>query len=493
MANHTDPICYAVIRGEIIGSSLVQFGGRGGDITFLAPDPEGIVSRLPLESPGKLQDLYSLSLDDILDYLSELGGRLEFDRNPYMQEACELSFATAPTTPPIVRGIFRDVPRWFDRGRIREWIELTVGSRYLEGWVETPVNNATLAIRAYGSRALHIVAGNGPIGALSIIRGAVTRSDTIIKLPSNDPFSTVAIARTMVDMAPDHPVTRHLAVAYWRGGDEAIEKKLYQPHNIEKIIAWGGMASVKHVTKYIQPGLELTSLDPKTSASVVGVDGLKTTALVSEAAARIASDVGAMNQCGCANSRVVYVMSGTDDAGLATINRLGEQVYAAMLKLPSGISTKPKRYDPQLKAEVDALRLNGEDWYKIIGGEDGEGAVIVSQMASPVDFVDYLADRTVNLVPVDTVDEVLAAVDASTQTVGIFPDDFGSQLCHTMSLYGAQRFVSLGYSFNGPGPIGPQDAIEPVRRMCKWIVREIPAATRTPLWELAEGSASVVA
>ena len=108
------------------------------------------------------------------------------------------------------------------------------------------------------------------LGALTVLRGAVTRGDTIIKVPSNDPFTTGAIARTMVDMAPDHPITKHLAVAYWRGGDEALESKIYQPHNIEKIIAWGGFASVKHVTKYIQPGIELISLDPKRSASIVG-------------------------------------------------------------------------------------------------------------------------------------------------------------------------------------------------------------------------------
>ena len=69
---------------------------------------------------------------------------------------------------------------------------------------------------------------------------------------------------------PDHPVTKHLAVAYWRGGDEALESRIYQPHNIEKICAWGGFASVKHVTKYIQPGIELISLDPKRSAGIVG-------------------------------------------------------------------------------------------------------------------------------------------------------------------------------------------------------------------------------
>ena len=67
----------------------------------------------------------------------------------------------------------------------------------------------------------------------------------------------------MADMAPDHPITRHLSVAYWKGGDVEFEEQLYQPHNIEKIVAWGGFASVKHVTRYIQPGLELITLDPK--------------------------------------------------------------------------------------------------------------------------------------------------------------------------------------------------------------------------------------
>jgi hypothetical protein len=163
-----------------------------------------------------------------------------------------------------------------------------------------------------------------------------------------------------------------------------------------------------------------------------------------------------------------------------------------MIALPSDISTRPKRYDPELKADLDALRLNGEDWFEVVGGENGEGAVIVSRTTAPVDFVELLADRTVNLVPVDTIDEILRGVDAATQTVGIFPDALAAELCHRMALHGAQRFVSLGYAFNGPGPVGPHDGIEPLRRMCKWILREIPAADAMPLWEETEGRATVV-
>lgn len=487
------PISYAVIRGQVVESDLIEFGGRGGDITFLAPDPHKIVDSLPLGSPSKMQDLYELSFDQILDFLAELGAHCDVRSNDLLLEAREMSYATAPTTKPIFDVFFDHLPAMFDRERVRRMCEFSVGIPYLEGWVPRDINGSRVSIRAYGARSLHVVAGNGPVlGALSILRGAVTRSDTLIKVPSNDPFTTGAIARTMCQFAPDHPITRHVAVAYWRGGDEAFEKKLYQPHNIEKIIAWGGFAGVKHITKYIQPGLELISLDPKRSASVVGAEALETPGQIEETASRIAVDVAIGNQTACVSCRTCYVLCGTDDEGIETLKRLGQLVYDAMLRLPQDISTKPKRYDQSLNAQVDALRLN-DDWYTVIGGQEGEGAVIVSHTAERVDFYEYLADRTVNLIPVDTVDEVLAAVDAYTQTIGIFPESLREELRHKMALYGGQRFVQLGYAFNGPGLVGPQDGIEPLRRMCKWIISEEPLPTqRKPLWECAEGEAAMV-
>ena len=46
---------------------------------------------------------------------------------------------------------------------------------------------------------------------------------------------------------------------------------------------------------------------------------------------------------------------------------------------------------------------------------------------------------------------------------------------------------------NGPGLVGPQDGIEPMRRMRKWIVSERPLPHVKPLWELAEGESALVA
>lgn len=486
------PISYAVLRGQVIDSNLVEFGGRGGDLAFLAPDPASIVDRLPLASPRLMEDLYRLSFEDILDYLAELGERLDVNRNDWMRQSREYSYATAPTTRPIMDHFYHDMPFMFDKERIRRMVDFNIGIDHLERWVETTINGSHVGIRAYGARTLHIVAGNGPVlGALTVLRGAVTRGDTLIKVPSNDPFTTGAIARTMVDMAPDHPLTRHLAVAYWRGGDEAIESRLYQPHHIEKICAWGGFASVKHVTKYIQPGIELISLDPKRSASIIGAEALEDD-MIGETAKRLACDFSVGNQTACASARMVYVMCGTDDEGVERLRRLGQLAYDAMHALPEVLTTRPKRYDPELKNSVDALRFS-EDFYTVIGGEKGEGAVIVSHTSDRVDFWEYLADRTVNLIPVDTLDEVLEVIDAYTQTVGIWPESLRETVRHKGALHGGQRFVQLGYVFNGPGLVGPQDGIEPMRRIVKWIISEEPVPGRVPFWEATAKDVKVIA
>jgi len=469
------PIAHTVIRGEVIDSDLVEYPGRGNVMTFMAPDPKKIVGRLPLASPGDLADLYDLKFDDILDYLEELGARLDINKNEHMQRARELTYDATPLPRSIVDMGYSGFSSFFGRDKIRQIAEKSVGLDYLEGWVaHRLIDGVTIKVRAFGSRTLHIVAGNGPgLGLITLARCAISRSDCIIKAPSNDPFTSAALGMTMCDMAPDHPITRHFAVAYWKGGDAAVEDKLYQPHNIEKIVAWGGLAGIKHVVKYIQPGLELISLDPKTSISVVGPDVLDDEQQMQETAGRLAIDIGGANQMGCSSSRVTFVVTGPRDDAVERVTDLGRRVYNAIMALPPTFSTIPKAYDKELKSHVDALRQDDE-WYEVIGGEQGEGAIIISKLPRQVDFAAYLADRTANLVPVESIDDLLLGIDAYTQTIGVWPESFKAQLENIVPFYGAQRLVTLGNAlYNGPLIGLAHDGIEPVRRMCKWIANEV--------------------
>jgi hypothetical protein len=445
----------AVIRGELV-----------------TPEPGLLLDALPLRDPARLRDVHELPFEEIVHYLAALGEALTLGRNPHLQEALDGLEGFSDMTAPLVRASLEQLPALFAPDAVRELADATIGIPYLEGWVRrTMADGRTAQIRAFGARTVHIIAGNSPlIAALTVIRNAVTRSDAIVKTPSNDPLTAPAIARTMADLEPDHPVTRHLSVAYWKGGDTDFEERLLQPANVEKIVAWGGFASVTHVLRYVQPGLELISLDPKRSATIIGREAFDSDETLAEVARRTATDIGALNQLGCVNARVVYVASGTDAEGLELANRLGEAIYHQLLALPEHVSTKAKWFDPELRAEVEALRCSTE-WYRVFGGSDGEGAVIVSQLDEPVDFHGRLSGRVANLVPIADPADAVREMNAYSQTVGIYPESLKKSLRDVLPLHGAQRLVSLGYAAD-PCVALPQDAIEPVRRMAKWIIDE---------------------
>jgi len=110
----------------------------------------------------------------------------------------------------------------------------------------------------------------------------------------------------------------------------------------------------------------------------------------------------------------------------------------------------------------------------------------VSQFDEPVDYAPMLSSRVANIVPVDNIDQVTRAVNAYTQTIGIFPESLKRQLRDILPLFGAQRLTSLGYACSVAIAM-PQDAIEPIRRMCKWIVEEeCDPEVVIPLWRLGQ-------
>jgi hypothetical protein len=464
-----------IIRGEIIEDGEVDFGGRRGGVAFSTPDVAQHVGRLPLQLPSAMADLYALSFGEILDFLVALGQRLDFGQNRQVQEAFALSCRTSGLSESILRHHYAHIGAMFDRGEMAAMMERSCGIAYLEGWVDQgPSRFAGLSARtrAFGARCVHVIAGNAPIvSILTVIRNALTRSDAIIKTPSNDPLTAAAIVRTMAEMAPDHPLTKHISVAYWKGGDERIERALYDPRGVEKIIAWGGFASVKHITRYLQPGIDLITQDPKLSGTIIGREAFADDTTLRSVARRLALDIGAQNQEGCVSARVIYVESGTDADGLDRANRLGELTFAALQALPSHLSTPHKAFDADLKAEIDAIRLQDDD-FRVFGGRTNEGAVIVSQEDYPVDFSRALACRVGNIVPIDSPETAVRSVNAYTQTVGIYPETLKAALRDRLAFQGVQRIVSLGAAATMQHNMERQDAIEPVRRMCKWVTEE---------------------
>ena len=381
----------------------------------------------------------------------------------------------------------------FDPDSLMALAEKSVGIAYLDGWVASAAPNENCRVRAVGTRQLHITAGNVPVvAALTIVRGALTKSDVLIKAPSNDPLTANAIARTLIEVDASHPVTKHVAVAYWKGGDEEMDRQIGRVSRIDKITAWGGMASVKHIQKYLTPGIDLTAMNPKYSMSVIGREALESEAAMTEAAMGIAVISGFFNQTACSNTRIVYVESSTDDEDIEKIVELGRKVLAAYKDIPPVISTAAAGRNRDLDAELDAVSL--EDDFYHVEGDTVNGGFVVSKFSDRVDFYGDLNNRVVNFVPMEDLIDIVQWCDDTTQTVGVYPESLRDRLLDPLALAGVQRMVPL----EGNDPMAifeamhhlppgmPHDGIEPLRRNVRWVIDQRGTSEAMPLSIAAE-------
>jgi len=319
------------------------------------------------------------------------------------------------------------------------------------------------------------------VAALTIMRGALTKSDVLIKSPSNDPLTANAIMRTLLELDASHPVCKHVAVAYWKGGDEYMDSQIVRTSRIDKITAWGGMSSVKHIQKFLTPGIDLTALNPKYSMSMVGRETFESKAAMNECAIGLATLAGFYNQTACANTRIVYVESDTDEDSIGKVVELGRKMVEAYATIPPLLSVPFVERNRELEAEMAAI-IDEDDFYHV-EGDTLTGGFIVSKFNDRVEFYDKLNNKVVNFVPVDTLEDVVKWCDDTTQTVGLYPEARREGLRDTFALAGIQRLVSLEggdpmtvYANSHHMPPGsPHDGIEPMRRSVRWVVDMRPA------------------
>ncbi len=483
-----------IARGTVIapGEDAVEFKGRGG-ATFRTPDPHKHITDLILGNPARLMDLMDTPVRDIVDFLAEVGKRLKLDDNELLQGSFALGLEAGGLSEPILRGVYDDLSHSFNPDGMFAMADATIGVAYLDGWVHAGGEDSSCRLRAVGTRQLHITAGNVPVvAALTIVRGALTKSDVLIKAPSNDPLTANAIARTLIEVDANHPVTKHVAVAYWKGGDEFMDSQIVRTSRIDKITAWGGMASVKHIQKYLTPGIDLTAMNPKFSMSVIGREALESEEAMEEAAMGIAVIAGFFNQTACSNTRIVYVESDTDDESIEKIAQLGRKVLAAYKEIPAVISTPAAGPNRDLDAELDAVSLE-EDFYHV-EGDTVDGGFVISKFEDRVDFFGDLNNRVVNFVPMEDLLDIVQWCDDTTQTVGVYPESLRDRLLDPLSLAGIQRMVPL--EGNDPmtifeamhhlPPGMPHDGIEPLRRNVRWVIDQRGTGEAMPLSIAAE-------
>jgi hypothetical protein len=155
---------------------------------------------------------------------------------------------------------------------------------------------------------VHMLAGDAPAAWIaSIAQGALVKAIDLFKIPSSDPFTTVAVLRTMAEIDPEHPVVQSMSAVYGEGGDEKIERTIYRPKFFDKIVTWGGGPAIHNVIKYLGSGNGLISFDPKSGISMIGREVFTDDETLDDVVERVAADTTVFNQESCPASRFVFL------------------------------------------------------------------------------------------------------------------------------------------------------------------------------------------
>ena len=448
------------IRGQVVEGHDATHRSRDLGVTFATPKLE--LDEL-VHPRTELPPLLNVPLAEIIDFLVEAGQRMCDGKNPYV-EACIDRMAKVSLAPrKVVEFQMTNATEYLDKQVLQEVVEQNFPNpRALDEWVpHTDHQGRRSFIRAYAPRLIHVLPGNSPgMGIRSIAQSALVKSVSLFKMPSADPFSTVAFLRTMADIDPNHPVVQSMSAVYWRGGEESVERILYRPQYFDKLVAWGGGDAINNVMKYIGPGFQLVSFDPKTSISMVGKEVFESEEAIAEAAELNARDVSILNQEACVCSRFTF-LEATPEQGDRYAEALAER-----LRVDRMSEGTPRPLDMELKEQIDMLRMM-DDEYGVFGKSDGRGVAIRSE--EPVDF--HPLRKTSNVVCVPDLMDAMKYVNVATQTVGVYPFDRMPELRDHLASGGAQRVVRLGEA--GPSAIGnPHDAMYPLHRFVHWMANE---------------------
>jgi hypothetical protein len=337
------------------------------------------------------------------------------------------------------------------------------GTRLLDDWVEMPtqrtpgpvhvlggdlvpdalmneIHTKRALVRALPTRQLHITAGNSPlIPVLSLLRAVWTKSPCTLKLPSGAALPGSLIALVAATAAPNHPITKHLSMVYWQGGDEEIERILFLPNAYDRIVVWGSPDSVASVRERAS-FTKILCFNPRYSVSLVGREAFdaRQAGKLDEVAARAVCDSMIENQKACIASLVHYVEGSVEDA-----ERYAAAVGRVLARWDQRM-THPllDRHRGQLKRLERGVLVDAQVTYQKVDGEFRSGVIV-----APHEFAikDHPMCRLVVVRPVSKLDDCLRFFHAGVATAGVYPEDRRRELRDRIAARGVSNIVPLGH------------------------------------------------
>lgn len=449
-----------VLREPIIDRTTMLHTGEWQYQLMARFDPFDLVER---DAKELVLELYALPFSEIVAYLDGLTRTLA-ENADLVDRVKEISRRTAPHPDAFHDASYAAFPLVLSADVAAATVDAELawgglpGRRFLDGWVEVegqlfPGLSALLASRIFGAehgdlggakaslramptRQLHVTAGNAPaIPVFSMLRAFATKGAAVIKSPYGAVMPGALAALAAASFAPEHPITKHLSLVYWRGGDTAIEDVRFAPMAFDRIVVWGAPNAVKSVLSRADL-TRVVTFNPRYGVSFIGREAFEGGSL-RDVAIKASIDALVWNQKACIASFVQYV-EGTREQADAFAREL-QHVLAEW------DASAPNYLSPSAAASLRRMRRGKymeAGWHTNKVADRPTSNVIV--MDGKFDMLDHPMSRTMIVRRTDSLEEAIDTLHHGVASIGIYPEARRAKLRDICLARGVSNVLPLG-------------------------------------------------
>lgn len=500
-----------LVRGRLVAPARDDDGLELREATIdrarMRPDGRSRLLRLPrvgapellYDDPGAVRSrLAAVPFAALRDWLDAAAELLDPD-GPLGRRARALVGAASDLADPLLDAALRLNATMLRAAAVQAVVdrELAVGdvpgSRLLDEWVEvdgpawdgpTAALRAALVpaqapapaprIRALPTLQIHVTAGNAPVVATaSALRLLAARGGGVVKLPAGAVLPGAVLAVALHAAAEAHPAARPvldaLSLVYWKGGDAALEARLFDPTVFDRVVVWGAPDAVESVGALTAGAIRTLTFNPRYGVSLVGGEAAADDATLRAAARLAAADVLVWNQRACIASLVHYV-EGEGGAPGRTAGDVAERWAAALREaLADADRLVPGAPSAAALGQIQRMRrgsLVGARWHWVGGpGRDARGAVVVAPEA--FDLSSHPLSRVVIVRGVPRLDEAVAHLHRGVSTAGVYPEPRRLALRDAIAARGVSNVVPLGHAERAFAGM-PHDGMRVLADLVEW-------------------------
>lgn len=192
---------------------------------------------------------------------------------------------------------------------------------------------------------------------LLFMRSALVKAACLGKVAAGEPTFAPLYLRTIEEIAPD--MARCMAVLYWRGGEEAVEKAAF--NQADAVILFGGMEACNSLMDRIPRRVRVLVHGHKLGFGVIGRKRLRRQGL-EDLVAAVAYDCSMFDQQACLAPHGYYLEEGGEVSPQEFAQALAAAMVAMNERMPRGrISPAEAAAINQLRGKYEFKELRGDD------------------------------------------------------------------------------------------------------------------------------------